>query len=161
MKYTKRIAALFLCVTLVLSLCACGDQSGVMKGSTIDSAVAAKYSGTYTAFGVSHDNYRSYIVDLGGESSEMTLYEDGTGVMKLSTSENDGQIESWYVDKDMISIYISGERQNGTVKDDIIELYIASSSITMYYAKDGADTSSYNVLSQEAFKESVAANQAN
>lgn len=153
MKNTKKLFALVLCALLILSLCACGSDGA---SSSSNAGSTDEYSGDYTAFGIAHDDYPGYIVDLGDQSSELKLNEDGTGVMTLSTEDHDGEIESWGVKNGEIEITISGKTQSGAVKDGkFIELYVRDSSVTIYYAKAGADTSSYNVLSQEAFKESV------
>lgn len=158
MKHTKRIIVLLLSALLAVSLCACsgGDSQAQYHPATGESL---EYVGNYTAFGMVHDDYRDYIVDLGeGNSSELTLSEDGTGVMTLSSESGEGQIEKWKVEGGLIDITIDKRTMFGPVENgSIIKLYFEKETLTIYYAKEGADTSAYNVLSQEAFKESVAA----
>ena len=111
----------------------------------------------YVAFGMVHDDYRDYLVDLGENSSEITLNEDGTGSMTLSTEKNEGKIEKWKVEGGLIDVTISNRTLFGPVKDgNVLQLYFEKETLTIYYAKEGTDTSSYNVLTQEAFKEAIA-----
>lgn len=157
MKYSKRIITLILSVLLILSLCACsgGDNQSYHPAS----GESLEYVGNYTAFGMVHDDYRDYLVDLGdGNSSELSLYEDGTGVMTLSSESGEGQIKKWKVEGGLIDITIDNKTLFGPVENgDIIKLCFEKETLTIYYAKQGADVSAYNVLSQEEFKESIAA----
>lgn len=156
MKQPKRWIAVLLAAVIALSLGACAsknDQSAYhpASGESLD------YVGKYVAFGMVHDDYRDYLVDLGENSSEITLNEDGTGSMTLSTEKNEGKIEKWKVEGGLIDVTISNRTLFGPVKDsNVLQLYFEKETLTIYYAKEGADTSSYNVLSQEAFKEAIA-----
>ena len=155
MTMRKRVIAMALSILLVLSLCAC---SGGKPTATPASGESLNYVGKYTAFAMVHDDYRDYLVDLGDNSSEITLNEDGTGTMKLSSEKNEGTIERWKVENGLIDVTISNRTLFGPVKDgSILQLYFEKETLTIYYAKEGTDTSSYNVLSQEAFKETIAA----
>ena len=149
--------AFLLSILFLLSLCACtgGDNQSEYHPASGESL---EYVGSYTAFGMVHDDYRDYIVDLGEESSELTLSEDGTGVLTLSTESGEGQIEKWKVEGGLIDVTIGNRMMFGPVENSsIVQLYFEKETLTIYYAKEGADTSSYNVLSQEEFKEAVAA----
>ena len=153
----KRIIAMVLSIILVLSLCACSggnDQAAYHPAS----GESLEYVGKYTAFGMVHDDYRDYLVDLGEESSELTLNEDGTGALALSTESVEGPIKKWKVEGGLIDVTIGNRTMFGPVENgSVIRLYFEKETLTIYYAKEGADISSYNVLSQEAFKEAVAA----
>lgn len=156
MKQSRRMIAALL-ILLVLSLCACsgGDNQSAYHPASGESL---EYVGKYTAFGMVHDDYRDYLVDLGENSSEITLNEDGTGVMTLSTEKNEGTIEKWKVEGGLIDVTIGNRTLFGPAKDgNVLQLYFEKETLTIYYAKEGTDTSSYNVLSQDAFKEAVAA----
>ncbi|WP_405343659.1 hypothetical protein [Ruminococcus sp.] len=153
MKRTKRIIGLMLSLLLILSLCACGKQK-----ATPASGESLSYVGKYTAFAMVHDDYRDYLVDLGDNSSEITLNEDGTGVLTLSTEKGEGKIEKWKVEGGLIDVTVSNRTLFGPVENgNVLRLYFEKETLTIYYAKEGTDTSSYNVLSQEAFKETIAA----
>ena len=153
MKMTKRLIAAVLSI-LLASLCAC---SGGKQDAKPASGESLDYVGRYVAFAMVHDDYRDYLVDLGDNSSEITLNEDGTGVMTLSTEKNEGKIEKWKVEGGLIDVTISNRTLFGPVKDgNVLQLYFEKETLTIYYAKEGTDTSSYNVLSQEAFKEAIA-----
>lgn len=151
----KRIIAIVLSVFFVLSLCACsGDKQSEYHPASGESL---EYVGKYTAFGMVHDDYRDYLVDLGEESSDLTLKEDGTGTLALSTESVEGPIDRWKVEGGLIDVTIGNRTMFGPVKDgNIIQLYFEKETLTIYYAKEGADISDYNVLTQEAFKEAVA-----
>lgn len=152
----KKNIAMVLSILFVLSLCACsGDKQSEYHPASGESL---EYVGKYTAFGMVHDDYRDYLVDLGEESSELTLKEDGTGSLALSTESVEGPIDKWKVEESLIDVTIGNRTMFGPVKDgNIIQLYFEKETLTIYYAKEGTDISSYNVLSQEAFKEAVAA----
>ena len=153
MKRTKRIIGLMLSLLLILSLCACGKQK-----ATPASGESLSYVGKYTAFAMVHDDYRDYLVDLGDNSSEITLNEDGTGVLTLSTEKGEGKIEKWKVEGGLIDVTVSNRTLFGPVENgNVLRLYFEKETLTIYYAKEGTDTSSYNVLSQEAFKETIVA----
>jgi hypothetical protein len=153
MKRTKCIIGLMLSLLLILSLCACGKQK-----ATPASGESLSYVGKYTAFAMVHDDYRDYLVDLGDNSSEITLNEDGTGVLTLSTEKGEGKIEKWKVEGGLIDVTVSNRTLFGPVENgNVLRLYFEKETLTIYYAKEGTDTSSYNVLSQEAFKETIAA----
>ena len=153
MKRTKRIIGLMLSLLLILSLCACGSQKAKPA-----SGESLSYVGKYTAFAMVHDDYRDYLVDLGDNSSEITLNEDGTGVLTLSTEKGEGKIEKWKVEGGLIDVTVSNRTLFGPVENgNVLRLYFEKETLTIYYAKEGTDTSSYNVLSQEAFKETIAA----
>jgi hypothetical protein len=142
-----------LSLLLILSLCACGKQK-----ATPASGESLSYVGKYTAFAMVHDDYRDYLVDLGDNSSEITLNEDGTGVLTLSTEKGEGKIEKWKVEGGLIDVTVSNRTLFGPVENgNVLRLYFEKETLTIYYAKEGTDTSSYNVLSQEAFKETIAA----
>ena len=154
MKMRKRMIAITLSILLILSLCACGSQQAKPA-----SGESLSYVGKYVAFAMVHDDYRDYLVDLGeGNSSEITLNEDGTGVMALSTEKNDGTIKRWKVEGGLIDVTVGNRTLFGPVENgNVFRLYFEKEALTFYYAKEGTDTSSYNVLSQEAFKETIAA----
>lgn len=153
-----KIIAFLLSVILVLSLGACsgGDKQSAYHPASGESL---EYIGHYTAFGMVHDDYRDYLVDLGeGNSSEMTLKDDGTGTMTLSFESAEGVIEKWKVEGGLIDVTVSNRTMFGPAENgNVVKLYFEKETLTIYYAKDGADISSYNVLTQEEFKESVAA----
>lgn len=149
----KRMIALMLAVLLILSLGACGKQA-----ATPASGESLSYVGKYVAFAMVHDDYRDYLVDLGDNSSEITLDEDGTGVLTLSTEKGEGRIEKWKVEGGLIDVTVGNRTLFGPVENgNVLRLYFEKETLTIYYAKEGTDTSSYNVLSQEAFKETIAA----
>lgn len=154
MKLTKRITAIALSILLILSLCACGRQKAKPA-----SGESLSYVGKYAAFAMVHDDYRDYLVDLGeGNSSAITLNEDGTGVMSLSTEKSDGTITRWKVEGGLIDVTVGNRTLFGPVENgNVLRLYFEKEALTFYYAKEGTDTSSYPVLSQEAFKETIAA----
>lgn len=158
MKRLKRTVAVVLSALLIVSLCACSggdDQSAYHPAS----GESLEYVGRYTAFGMVHDDYRDYLVALGDEnSSELTLDGDGTGELTLSSESGAGQIEKWKVEGGLIDVTIGNRTMFGPVENgSVIRLYFEKETLTIYYAKEGADISSYHVLSQEAFKEAVSA----
>ena len=154
MKMIKRMMMITLSILLILSLCACGRQKAKPA-----SGESLSYVGKYVAFAMVHDDYRDYLVDLGeGNSSAITLNEDGTGVMSLSTEKSDGTITRWKVEGGLIDVTVGNRTLFGPVENgNVLRLYFEKEALTFYYAKEGTDTSSYPVLSQEAFKETIAA----
>ena len=157
MKHIKKFIAFMISVILIISLCACsGDKQDAYHPASGESL---EYVGEYTAFGMVHDDYRDYLVELGeGNSSEMTLYDDGTGVMTLSTESGEGDINRWKVEGGLIDVTIGNRTMFGPVENgNVVKLYFEKEWLTFYYAKKGTDISAYNVLSQEEFKEAFAA----
>lgn len=111
-------------------------------------------AGVYTTFAVQHDRFSDYYVEAGDAfRSVITLNEDGSGDMTYG--ENDSPLESWSVDNGTITLTSEGESMSGTIQDGVISLSFADSELTVYYAKDGADLSSYEVISQDEMKKIV------
>ena len=107
-------------------------------------------TGTYTAFGMSYEAMEEgTIISVSDTfSSDLTLNDDGTGSIQISSVEG-GQIESWTVSGDKLTLVIDGEKQSGTIKDGIIILPFEETGTSLYFAKPGADISGYQVLTAD------------
>ena len=132
MKQTKKTIALLFSIMLILSLCACGKNS-------------SEYCGTYKAFGIA---YQDHITALDEENQiEFTLDSDGTGTIKINSSgsESEAPIEAWKVENGTLTITVNNKDASGPIKNGVAELTIEDSDNPVYYAKEGADISSYDI----------------
>lgn len=107
------------------------------------------YVGTYNAFGMSMDKLSEYIYDLGDESSTITLNADGTGSMTIDISGAQGSFDKWTVSGETLTL--TGEETSFTapIKNGVIELHFDDAAATVYYAREGTDISSYDVITKE------------
>ena len=125
----KRIVYILLAACLLLTaLCACG-------GSTDYTLFAYDYDGSVIAAG---DNM----------TSVLTLKNNGTGEMSINGER--GRISSWSVEDGVFTVRSGSDTLYGTMQDGIIALDPGDGN-RMYYAAEGADTSSLQVMSLEDY----------
>ena len=138
MKRLTKAIVIFLTLVLMGSLCACGVGK---KEFTVE--------GTYNLFAAGTEGYLTEPVVVGFDSSELTLNEDGTGSITLNGTS--GDIPSWTATEDgYITIETqSSQEYSGTVNNGVMLLDI--DGVVLYYAQDGADTSSYTIMSEDEF----------
>lgn len=156
----KRMMVLILALMLVFALCGCKDKN--TDKSTDDEAAAARaeVSGTYTTVGMILDDYKDYTVSITkeeGVTSTIVLNEDGTAELS-STSENSTSTRTgeWSIRDNTITFLQDEQNITGTVKDGVLEVYIRESATTLIYAKEDADLSSYEMISQKEFTDMLA-----
>lgn len=136
----KRILAFICAAAMAISLCACG-------GST---PAADPNLGEYTAFAIEIEGYLIDINDF-DMTSVLTLEADGKGY--LTISDEGGDVTDWSVDGENISVTSGVSTMTGTAKDGIIILDYDTG--LMYYAKEGADISKFEVQTFEEIMNSI------
>lgn len=124
----------------------------ILEDSAANNA-AVDPAGEYHAFAMANEGYPDYIVDIGENSSIITLNADGSGHMTAGE-----EIESdltWSLDGDAITLTAGGEDMTGTYADGVIILHYADADMTAYYARENADTSAYKVISQDEMRKII------
>ena len=116
-----------------------------LAAALLVSCEADKVSGTYTAFA---ETVAGYTVETMELESVLTLDKDGTGYMTMN--EDEGPVTEWTVEKGALSITTGGELMTGTVEEGIIKIDLED-GYALYYAAEGADTSSVDYMSKEEF----------
>lgn len=152
MRKTTKIIAFILVLMFVFALCGCGkktdDAGNASSGAAVQATEAPDYSGTYTSFGMKSAELGDYIIDTDGFlDMSFTLNNDGSG---KATNDNEDAPFTWTVSGETLTINNeNGESMTGTIKNGVIEITIDENgtSATVYLAKEGADKSSYNVMS--------------
>lgn len=132
MKNIKRFIVLFLAAALVFALCSC-SSNGI--------------TGEYKTFAIGFEEY-GYVATGSGDfyDGSVTLNSDGTGSIVINEDSKD--IKSWTAaDDGAVTVELSDSTVTGTVKDGVMRLDY--DDLSVYYVKDGADTSSIHLLSPE------------
>ena len=103
--------------------------------------------GEYTVFGMRNEGLLAEASAL-GLSSSLTLNESGGS---MTMDEDSMEIKEWTRAGDIITIVMADNSSaDGTIHDGIIELDIyGTGDLVLYYAREGADISSYELLSPE------------
>ena len=134
------VAAAVMAVMLVIS--ACGMGGGQSAQPEKEETPAGKYS----LFAIELEECM-----IGNEELEMTsditLDEDGTGYMTIN--DDGGDIESWAVTGESITIHSGASIIDGKLKDGIMALEMEYG--TEYYAKEGVDISGYQLMTMDEF----------
>ena len=142
MKAIKTIIASVLITVLIFALCGCGQN-------TADSqAIPEEYVGTYTLFGIKTAQSGDAVVSVEGSTdvSTVTLNADGTGSFDNSAYSN---ALTFVVNGSTVTITdLNNETMTAVMKGGVLELKLADGEYG-YFAKPGADTSSYDVKSAD------------
>ena len=159
----KRTIALLLILLLALALCSCGSSSDsdapAAEAVETEAAVVEDFTGKYTTFGATTDQYSDYIVEAGDMfNSSITLNDGGAG--EMSYDDESFELDSWSVENGVLTLTESGSSLSGTIKDGIIILYFEEAGTTAYYAREGADTSAYPTITLDEFAGIIAAEEA-
>ena len=122
----KRIVITVLCACVMVAvLCACGSV-------------------TYTLIAYDYDGF---VIASDSMTSVLTLRDGGSGTMEVNGSS--GRI-TWTEEDGNLVIHAGSESLSGTLRDGIATVDFSDGS-RMYYAVDGADTSSLNVMTFEDY----------
>ena len=122
----KRIVITILSACLMIALlCACGGT---------------KY--TLIAY-----DYDGHVIAADSMTSELTLNDSGSGSVVINGSG--GRI-SWSEEDGVLTIRSGGDTITGTLRDGVAAIDFGDGTL-MYYAAEGADTSSLNVMTFEEY----------
>ena len=141
MKAIKTIIASVLATALIFAPCGCGQNAADSR------AIPEEYVGTYTLFGIKTAQYGDDVVSTEGAADEstVTLNDDGTGSFDNSAYSNPF---TFVVSGSTVTITDSNsETMTAVMNHGVLELKLADGEFG-YYAKPGADTSSYDIKSQ-------------
>ena len=134
------VAAVILAITVVISACSMGG------GQSAQPEKEETPAGKYSLFAIELEECM-----IGSEELEMTsditLDEDGTGYMTIN--DDGGDIESWAVTGESITIHSGLSIIDGKLKDGIMALEMEYG--TEYYAKEGVDISGYQLMTMDEF----------
>ena len=110
--------------------------------------------GTYTAFGALSEGHAFYAESL-ELTSELMLEKDGTGYMTLNGDKT--TVKKWTRDGEKLQVTVDdGGTADCIIRDGIIELEIPDTGgDVLYFAKEDADTSSYELMTMEEYTEKV------
>ena len=140
MKNAKLIIASVLATALIFALCGCG------RNTADGQAIPDEYVGTYTLFGIKTAQFGDDVVSTEGAADEstVTLNADGTGSFDNSAYSN---AFTFVVSGSTVTITDSNsETMTAVMKGGVLELKLADGEYG-YFAKPGADTSSYDIKS--------------
>lgn len=125
--------------------------------------IAEKYTvsdlpveGEYNVFAVRNEGYTVSASEMEMKST-LSLKEDGTGTMTVA--DDSIEVTSWTSEDGVINLTLAdGSSAGGNARGGIIELDIyGTGDMLLIYAQEGADTSSYTLLTIEEVKEKMAA----
>ncbi len=142
MKKIKIALAILMVLGMLAALSACGSQPAPQEDSA---------AGEYTLFAAEVYGY-TVASDALGTTSVLTLDADGTGY--LTINEDGGDVSEWTVDGENITVVSGIDTILGTIKDGVIKLDFEDGYF-LYYAAPGADTSSVEVMDEDAFFEAI------
>lgn len=157
-KITKTIIALVLVLLFTVSFCSCGKKDGegdaTKSEATADSAAQEEqkpkenpeYAGTYDLLGTQSDAYQGYVLTLGESFNTLVLNEDGTGTNQYGTDKNTLTELTWTAEGTAFTMTVGNNTTAGTIKDGIITFVSDETGVTVIYAKKGADTSAYKLI---------------
>lgn len=138
-------------------------ETAIPEQPTQAEEIAEKYTvsdlpveGEYNIFAVRYEGYTVSASEMEMRST-MSLKEGGTGTM--TQAEDSIDITSWTSEDGVINITLAdGSSAGGNARGVIIELDIyGTGDMLLIYAQEGADTSSYTLLTIEEVKEKMAA----
>lgn len=140
MKIMKNAAVAAVVMAMMLMISACGSGGGTQP------AKEETPEGKYSLFAIEMEECLIGNEEI-GMTSDVTLEKDGTGYMTIN--DDGGDIESWSVDGETITIRSGLSTMDGTLKDGILIL-VTDYSIE-YYAKEGVDISGYQLMTMDDF----------
>ena len=112
-----------------------------------EAAVDEDPAGEYTAFAAENNGVMASLEEMGGSSS-MTLNADGTGTFIFN--EEESEITAWKFEDGKVTITIDGDDGFAIYSNGILTLDLADDgSRKRLYAKEGVDTSGYDLKSVE------------
>ena len=134
------VAAIILAITLVISACGIGGRQSAQPEKEETPA------GKYSLFAIEIEECMIGNEEI-GMTSDITLDEDGTGYMTIN--DDGGDIESWAVTGESITIHSGLSIIDGKLKDGIMALEMDYGM--EYYAKEGVDISGYQLKTMDEF----------
>ena len=155
----KRILSIILAAVMIftgtLPVMAAAENEH-KNGTKTSPAKDMPAEGEYSIFAVGSNGA---VVDAGDLDavSTLTLTGDGTGTMTMADESMD--ITEWAVDGEKFSLVFADKSSaSGTLSGGVIELDIwGNGSLIYYYAKEGADTSSYAPMTLEEYNAMMSA----
>jgi len=159
MKWFKRFTYACLSSALLFALAGCGGSSNTPATDSQESAettVKDSVDGTYRILGMHMDD--AIVMSDSMKGHYLELKSDGTGTLYFG-EDNNGPISSWSAENGKFSMQAGVSDFSGTIQNGILDLDLGDNMV-LAFAKDGADTSSLNIMSLEAYKNSASSTSA-